>query len=289
MDKLDSAAGGESASEIVAYNNALIKLSDDQNQYIKSMNGNLDRIDKGLANYNDNFAFMALTPLFYNPTPGYNEPNPEQPGNAFEQADKEFFEKNVKILNENFQAIQTQYASLNEYIKAEDYKDDQGKSGKEMVKKVDDLVTKYYDTNSLVMDRIVLLSEKAEREVLKTHPFKDHIFAMKDASNTVEEFVSLAYDFPDDYKANEEKFKALYAKIEKYNQEREALDEPKNSAYPGKETYFSLYNKAANDFLVEARKIMRNAEAAGSFSDTDLDALGWAEENMRTTYNNFVD
>lgn len=277
------------ATEIVAYNNVLIKLSDARHSYFKSMDGNLNKIANGLEDYNDRFAFIGLTPLIYTPSIGYNEPKPEEPGTAFKKDDKAFFEKNVKELNESFKTIQTKYTGLNDYIKAEDYKDDQGKAGKEMIDEIDDLIVKYYATNKSITERIMVLSEQAEREVLKTHPFKDHIFAMKDASNKVAEFVTLAYEAPDNYSSNEAKFKELYTEIEMLNAEREKLKTPKNDAYPGKETYFTSYNKSANDFLITARKIMRNATGQNAFTNYDLEDLARAEENLRRSYNNFVD
>ncbi len=290
MDKLESVtSGGSNAAEIVAYNNVLIKLSDAQHNYLQGLNRNLNSISKGLQNYNDQFAFMGISPMFYHPVMSYNEPKPEEPGNAFEKEDKLFFEKNVKSLNQSFESIRENYSKLENYIKAEDYKDDQGKVGNQIIQQIDDLVVKYYDDNKIIMNRIVKLSDEAEREVLKTHPFKDHIFAMKDASNLVAKFVTLAYDYPDNYKNNELKFNEMYSEIEKLNGEREKLGEPKNSAYPGKEVYFKTYNNSVNDFLIEARKIMRNANESGIFTDRDLENLARAEENIRLAYNNFVD
>jgi len=283
------ASGGSEAAEIVAYNNALIKLSDNQHGYIQSLNGNLNRIADKLLNLDDPYAYLSLTPLIYTNIQAYNDPDPEKPGSAFEKEDKEFFEKNVLAMNELFRAIQNDYSKLDEYIKAEDFKDDQGKAGNEMISQIDQLVEKYYDTNKIITDKIVMLSEKAEWEVLKTHPFKDHIFAMKDASNAVADFVTFAYDNPENYGSNESKFKELYEKIEAFNAQRETLASPQNSAYPGKEIYFSQYNKAVTDFLIEARKIMRDAAASGNLTQNNLNDLAREEENMRMTYNNFVD
>src|SRR5690606_1792893 len=224
------ASGGSEAAEIVAYNNALIKLSDNQHGYIQSLNGNLNRIADKLLNLDDPYAYLSLTPLIYTNIQAYNDPDPEKPGSAFEKEDKEFFEKNVLAMNELFRAIQNDYSKLDEYIKAEDFKDDQGKAGNEMIRQIDQLVEKYYDTNKIITDKIVMLSEKAEWEVLITHPFKHHIFAMKDASNAVADFVTFAYDNPENYGSNESKFKELYEKIEAFNAQRETLASPQNSA-----------------------------------------------------------
>ncbi len=282
-------SGGSDAAEIVAYNNALIKLSDAQHSYIQSLNRNLNQIANKLQDPDDRYSFLSLTPLIYTNLQSYNDPDPEKPGNAFESEDKEFFEKNIRSLNELFGSIQNDYSKLDEYIKAEDYKDDQGKAGNEMIKQIDELIEKYYDTNQMITDKIVLLSDKAEREVLKTHPFKDHIFAMKDASDAVADFVTFAYENPENYGSNESKFKEFYGKIEAFNTQRETLAAPQNSAYPGKEIYFTQYNQAVNNFLIEARKIMREASSSGNLTQNDLENLAREEEYIRTAYNNFVD
>ena len=290
MENFESAGSGESAAmKIVAYNNALIKLSDNQHSYLKSLDRNLGDIFNKLENPNDPYIFLSPTPMIYSHIPSYDDPKLEEPGNEFEEEDKEFFRKNVLILNQSFESIRAEYAKLEEYVKAEDYKDDQGKAGKEMISQIDQLIAKYYDTNEILTKRIVALTENAEREVLKSHPFKDHIFAMKDASNAVADFVTTAYEKPENYSAHEAKFKELYDKIESLNLQREKLPLPKNSDFPGKEIYFSQYNQAVNNFLIAARKIMRDANSSGNLTQINLNDLAREEENIRTAYNNFVD
>ena len=94
MENFESAGSGESAAmKIVAYNNALIKLSDNQHSYLKSLDRNLGDIFNKLENPNDPYIFLSPTPMIYSHIPSYDDPKLEEPGSEFEEEDKEFFQK----------------------------------------------------------------------------------------------------------------------------------------------------------------------------------------------------
>lgn len=280
----------DDANEIIGYNNALIKLNDAQHKYLEIINNNLDKIERGLETPNDRFAFSGLfPPTYFNPVSAYNDPKPEEPGNVFSNDDRTFFKTNVEALNKSFKDVQTKYEELNNYIKAEDFKDDAGAKAKLLIAEIDGHITEYNKTNDLITARLVTVADAAERKILKDHPLKEQIFAFKEDSKAISDFVNIAYESPDDYKAIESKLQASYDKIEKLNKEHIAMKAPDSKEFPGRDGSFKRFNDEISDFLVDARKIMRDASSAGNLSNSDLETLSRNEESVRNAYNNFVD
>lgn len=280
----------DEANEIVGYNNAVIKLNDAQNKYLETINNNLGRIESGLENPNDRFAFSGLfPPTYFNPVSAYNDPKPEEPGDAFSNDDRVFFKTNVETLNKSFKDVQTKYEELTNYLKAEDFKDDGGEKAKMLISEIDAHIADYNKTNDLILAKLVSLSDAAEKKILKDHPLKDYIFAFKDDSKAITEFVNIAYEAPENYKSIETKLQASYDKIEKLNKEHSAMKAPDNKEFPGRDGSFNRFNDEINDFLIDARKIMRQASTNGKLSDSDLETFSRNEESVRNAYNSFVD
>lgn len=279
----------DDANEIIAYNNAVIKLNDAHFRYLETINTNLGKIENGLQDPNDRFAFSGLISPIYINTASFNDVKPEEPGNAFAKADREFFQTNVKSLNESFKNVQTKYEELTNYIKAEDFKDDAGAKGKQLIGEIDTEIAHYNKTNEAVTAKLVNVADGAERKVLKDHPLKEYIFAFKDDSKAIAEFVNIAYESPENYKSIEAKLQAAYDKIEKLNKEHTAMTAPDGKEFPGRDGSFKRFNDEVNRFLVDARKIMRDASSAGSLTDYNLETFSRNEESIRNAYNSFVD
>lgn len=279
----------DDANEIVAYNNAVIKLNDAQFRYLETVNTNLAKIENGLQNPSDRFAFIGiLSPIYINAR-SFDDAKPEEPGKAFENEDRVFFETNVKSLNKSFNDVQAKYEELNNYLKAEDFKDDAGAKGKLLIAEIDAHIADYNETNELINSRLVTLADGAERKILKDHPLKDQIFAFKDDSKAIKEFVDIAYESPENYKLIEAKLKTSYDKIEKLNKEHTAMKAPDNKEFPRRGSSFKRFNDGVNSFLVDARKIMRDASQSGKLTDSNLQTLSRNEESIRNAYNSFVD
>lgn len=277
------------ANEIIRYNNAVVKLVDGQHQYLKRLNENMVKIEKGLQKPDDRFAFIGLVLPPYIESLRYDDAKPEEPGKVFSKEERDFFGSNVKTLNKTFRNIQDSYDQLMEYIKAEDYKDDAGKQGKQAIVTIDSLRQNYGKITETVYKKLTGLADSAERKVLEDHPLKDYIFAFKDDSKAVAEFVNLAFEKAQDYKANETEFKEAYDKIENLNTKHKQMKVPDASRFPIKDSYFKNFNEAVNEFLIDARKIMRNAASSGQLTPNDLETFKSNEDYIRKSYNNFVD
>ncbi|SMC75418.1 DUF3829 domain-containing protein [Moheibacter sediminis] len=280
----------DDANEIIGYNNALIKLNDAQHKYLEIINNNLGKIETGLQNPNDRFAFSGLfPPTYFKPVSTFNEPKAEEPGNAFSKEDRQFFKSNIKTLNETFQNVQTKYEELKNYLKAEDFKDDNGAKGKQLIGEIDAFIANYNKTNEAITAKLSTVADGAERKILKDHPLKDYIFAFKDDSKAINEFVNIAYESPENYKSIETKLQASYDKIEKLNKQHTAMTAPDGKEFPGRDGSFKRFNDEINDFLVDARKIMREASTSGELTEYNLESFSRNEESIRNAYNNFVD
>ncbi|MCZ4223578.1 DUF3829 domain-containing protein [Pedobacter rhodius] len=281
-------ANKEEANDIIEYNNVLVKYSDNNNSYLKSMERSLNIIDKGLENPTDPFAFASATTPFMTPTFNLSKIKPETPPSALNSDDQKFFKENVIGLKETIEKIQKTYESLDSYIRAEDFKDDKSVKGKQLVDSIYNMSKKYYTYDDKILIRLEAIGDDAERIILKSHPLKDYIFALKDDRKAVQEFNKLITGSADDYKAAESKIKTAYDKLVEQNKKHTEMDAPDAKDYPGKDSAFKRFNDSFNEYLIEARKIMRNASASGKISKDDEENLFRNQDYMRSAYNTFV-
>lgn len=282
----------ELANHIITYNNLLIKLNDQQFSYLKSIENNLSDIQATLDDPEKetygNITIGLTHASFHDPIQFPNQ-KLEEPRDFFSEQDRTFFVSNVTSLKANFKNIQTKYDELYAYLKAEDFKDDTGAKGKKMVTEIRNLMDQFYKKNDEIAAKLSKLTNSAETIILKDHPLKDYILAFKEDSKAVTEFVDISFESPENYQTIEPKLTAAYQKLEKLNLAHSAMKVPDNKEFPGRGSAFEQFNKSVNEFLAEARKMMRNATESGEIAQNDLDALTRNEELIRQVYNTFVD
>ncbi|WP_316796486.1 DUF3829 domain-containing protein [Pedobacter agri] len=281
-------ASNDDANEIVAYNNVLVGFTDKNNEYLKRLDGNLKKIAKGLANPNDRFAFIGIIPAYSTPHFRTSKVKPETPPSVLSSDDQKYFKDNVAGLNESMTKIKDAYKSLDDYLKAEDWKDDKGSRGKKLIDSIYAMSKTYYKYDENVLAKLEVIGDDAERIILKTHPLKEYIFAMKDDRKAVGEFNKLILESKN-YKADEAKIKAAYAALEVQNKKHVEMSVPNTAEYPGKDGSFKRFNDSFNEYLIEARKVMRDAATSGKITENNADDLIRKHDYMRTTYNSFVD
>jgi len=281
-------ADEKDVNDIIEYNNVMVSFTDKNNDYIKRIESNIVRIEKGLGKPNDRFAFMGLiTPFSINSITS-NKVKPNTPPSALNSEDQKFFKENVTAMTGVLDQIKATYKSLDEYIKAEDWKDDKGAKGKALVDSIYSMGKKYYAYDGVVLDKLNVIGDEAERVILKTHPLKEYIFALKDDRSKVAEFTKLLASNKN-YKAIETKAKTAYQALEEQYTKHVAMAAPDASKFPGKDGYFRNFNERVNDYLIAARKMMRDASASGKLTEYNIEELVRDQDSMRSAYNNFVD
>jgi len=281
-------ADEKDVNAIIEYNNVMVGFTDKNNDYIQRIEGNIVKIEKGLQNPNDRFAFIGLIQPFSINTITRNGVKPDTPPSALNNDDQKFFKENVVAMTGLLDKIKETYSALDEYIKAEDWKDDKGNKGKALVDSIYGLGKKYYTHDELVLARLNLIGDDAERVILKTHPLKEYIFALKDDRSATAAFTKLMASNKS-YKSIEVKAKTAYQALEDQHHKHEAMAAPDATKYPGKDGYFKNFNQRFNDYLIAARKMMRDAAASGKLTDYNIEELVRHQDSMRSAYNNFVD
>lgn len=280
-------ADNDDANQIVEYNNVLVGLTDKNNEYLKRLDDNLQKISKGLDNPNDRFAFIGIISPYSSSAFSTSKLKPETPPSALSSDDQKYFKENVAGLNETMTKIKDTYKSLDDYLKAEDWKDDKSVKGKKLIDSIYSMSKAYYQYDENLLAKLEVIGDDAERIILKTHPLKEYIFAMKDDRKAVGDFNKLIMDTKN-FKANEGKIKSAYAALEAQNKKHTEMDAPDATKFPSKDGSFNRFNESFKEYLIEAKKTLRDASATGKLTESDIEDLVRKHEYMRTTYNYFV-
>ena len=280
-------ADNDDANQIVEYNNVLVGLTDKNNEYLKRLDENLQKIDKGLDNPNDRFAFMGIISPYSSSAFSTSKLKPETPPSALSSDDQKYFKENLAGLNETMTKIKDTYKSLDDYLKAEDWKDDKSVKGKKLIDSIYSMSKAYYKYDENLLAKLEVIGDDAERIILKTHPLKEYIFAMKDDRKAVGDFNKLIMDTKN-FKADEAKIKSAYAALEAQNKKHTEMDAPDATKFPSKDGSFSRFNESFKEYLIEAKKTLRDASATGKLTESEIEDLIRKHEYMRTTYNYFV-
>lgn len=279
----------DDANAIVEYNNVLVSYTDKNNDYLKSLDRTLTRISKALEKPEDRFSWTGIISPMSTPFFNHSKVKPETPPSALSSDDQKFFKENVTSLNTAMTKIKDTYKSLNDYIKAEDWKDDKGTKGKLLVDSIYSMSKTYYTYDDKILAKLEVIGDDAERIILKSHPLKEYIFAFKDDKKAVDDFNHLLGENAEKYKAAEPKIKTAYAALEALNAKHSAMTPPNTKEFPGQDGSFKRFNEAFNDYLIEARKVMRDASTSGKISESGGENLVRKQDYMRNAYNSFVD
>lgn len=281
-------AGNDDANEIVEYNNVLVSLTDQNNAYLKRVDENLQKISKALMNPDNQFAFMGIVSPYSSSSFSHSKLKPETPPSALSNDDQKYFKENVAGLNETLAKIKDTYKTLDDYIKAEDWKDDKSAKGNKLIDSIYSMSKTYYRYDENLLAKLEVIGDDAERIVLKTHPLKEYIFAMKDDRKAAGEFNKLIIGTKN-FKADEGKIKSAYESLTAQNTKHTEMDAPDAAKFPSKDGSFKTFNESFKDYLIEAKKAIRDASAAGKLTESHAEDLIRKYDYMRTTYNYFVD
>ncbi|PWS31278.1 DUF3829 domain-containing protein [Pedobacter paludis] len=282
-------ASKDDANEIIEYHNIVLNLTDKNDRSLKSMDDNLETIAKGLKNPTDRFAFTGLMRLTDFGRVNFSKIKPETPPSALNRDDVNFFKGKIKLLNESYKSINDTYKTLTDYIKAEDFKDDKSVNGFKLLDSIYSQGKKYYAVNDEILNKLQVIGDDAERVILKTHPLKEFIYALKDDTQAAAALIALMGKHAKDYKKGESEIKKAYDALDAQNKKHIAMSFPSDSENSYKAKSFGDFNNSVTDFLASARKIMRQGAEKGSLTNENADELYQKKDMMRVYYNSFVD
>ncbi|MBB6129471.1 DUF3829 domain-containing protein [Mucilaginibacter lappiensis] len=281
-------SNGDDANSIIKYNNGLLALDDSRDHYLKSLGSNIRNMRKIFDDPKAPIPYMGIGPYEMPYIPRLGE-NPSNPPGALNSSDKKFFKDNVAQLNALYAQIKGVYKTMSDYVKAQDYKDDNGAKGKALIDSIDNLGNKYYKLDDQIRAKLSLIADDAECVILKDHPLKEYIYSMKDDRTKVAEINTLLDSCANNYKASEARAQAAFQALKAENEKHTAMTLPGGEQYASQKNNFGRFNEAVNDFLLELKRIMRDASSSGKITDDNLKSLDSKKETIRTYYNNFVD
>ncbi|MBC9932328.1 DUF3829 domain-containing protein [Chitinophaga qingshengii] len=277
----------EKASHVIEYTNLLIDIANKQNSYITRVAENADKIEKGLKNPSDRFAFIGVFPPSYFESPrAFNKVKPDEPVDELSSDDKKFFKEKWASYSASFKKVQDQYKQLSDYLKAEDYKDDKSAKGLALVDSIRSTTQQLMAEKVVLMKKVNEIADASEVIVLKESPLKDYIIAMKGDLKAVRDFVELVESSEGDYNAIKPKAEAAYAALEKAKEEHSQLNMD-NAKKERKDGYYKSFYDRVGDFLIEAKKIMRDSAEKGKINENQAETLGRSYDSLISAYNSF--
>lgn len=279
----------ESAVAIIHYNNGLVQLTDAQLEYITYVNRNLKHIEKGLETPEQSIMLSKLTDVFYFNIKELSDVNKELPRSVFDVSQISFFEKNVVLMNQTFEEVRMTYQNLENYILNDEYQTDKGVLGQNQIEQLKKTIDEYYVVSDLVMNKIVALSDEAEKEILKDHPLKDFIFSMQECSDIVSYFVDRVDERPNQFEEDKAVYRELILDMKTYQNKISKIDPKPLETYSEKRVFYEGFLGALNDFIIHAEKNVEISQKTGKFTNEQLSELLISEEFLRNFYNDFVD
>lgn len=275
-----SANSGDPNRDIIKFNNAMVKLDNDQTGFIKDFSEQLDRMDEFVKKSLTNTDVYAMAPIF---TPMITR-----------MYDKVEVPKvldgpmkgQLDTMNSTMVELRALSKELVTYKEAQDWKDDKGKKLGEIRTKAEALMSENRKAADALFATLEKKADVAEVEILKDHPLKDQILSSKEILNLVQKIVDDSYEF-DDVNAYKTKFEQQYQQLEKLHTANIAKTLP--SSESSKSRSYQNFNDAVNEFLGDMRIAKRSLAENGSSLNSDLDRLDSQAKTVLSDYNSFVD
>ncbi|HBN6703383.1 TPA: DUF3829 domain-containing protein [Elizabethkingia anophelis] len=276
-----SVDSGDENRDIIAFNNKMVKMDKAQSDYIKSFEEAITSMDDFVKNALANPNAMRFTPVS----------TPISTFIALEEikAPKVLggeYQKLADKMISTFKDLKTLQEELSAYKNAEDWKDDKGKKIAELKAKSQKIIDENRNAASQLFTKLEDKADKAEMEMLKTHPLKQQIIQSKEILDLTQKIIDDSYDIKDEA-AYKKLFAQQYQQLEKlYNRN---LENKIPSAEKNKEASYNLFNNAVNIFLGKMRIVQRSMNESNDQLMNDLDDLEREAKTVLSRYNNFVD
>ncbi|SFD02533.1 Protein of unknown function [Chitinophaga sp. CF118] len=276
----------ESASNIIEYTNLIVDMSNNHNHYLEQVANNTDKIESALQKPEDRFSFIGITKPFLRPSHNFGKVKIDEPSDDLSKADQAFFKEKVTSYTTLFNSIKASNDELHDYLTAQDYKDDKGAKGFQLIDTIRSKMKTAYTLKSELMKKVETVADASEEVILKDSPLKDYIIAMKADMKSVREFIDLLEQGGDKYTSISDNAKSLYDALEAAQAKHAGINTDKAKG-ANKDTQFTSFYERLHSFLLDARKVLRNGSDKGELTESDISTLNNDYDSLINYYNSF--
>ncbi|MGO4288440.1 hypothetical protein [Chitinophaga sp. RAB17] len=275
------------ANQVIEYTNLIVDLSNKNSDYVVRLVKNADRVEEILKEKsNPVFLGSIIKPIMI-PAFNHSKITVDKPVDALNKADQAFFKEKVAGFISSFDKIKATYAKLDDYLKAQDFKDDKGAKGLALADSIRNDAQVFFDQKVVLMKRVNEVADASEVIILKDSPLKDYIIAMKADMQAVRNYINLLEEGGEDYNKISAAAQTAYDGLEKDQAAHAAL----NLANAEKESKGSSYKSfcdSYHEFLLMAKRMMRDAKEKGTMTESQLESLNNSLDTMIGRYNSFT-
>ncbi|MCW3467280.1 YiiG family protein [Chitinophaga nivalis] len=276
-----------SANNIIEYTNLIVDLSNKNNDYVNTLMKYVDKAEKGLKNPSDPFAFSGmLTPHSFPTFNRNSKVKVDEPVKDLSKADQQFFKEKVTSYIQTYKQMDSSYKQLKDYLSAQDYKDDKGAKGNALISDIRSHAEALQTEKVVLMKKVSEVADASEIIILKDSPLKTYILAMKEDMKSISDFIAIMEDGAASYGKVADKAQAAYDALEKAQAAHAKIDMD-NATKAHKEVSYNSFYDGFHTFLLDARKIMRDAKEKGSMPDYIVEQLSRSYDNQVSRYNTF--
>lgn len=276
-----SANSGDVNRDIISFNNKVVKMDDEQSDFIKDFQNILIQMEDYVKNAGANPKASGIMPIFTPSVMLYTRQELKAPDVLGKN-----FQTLVDKMKDTMVRLESLKKELDTYKQAEDWKDDKGKKVNEIKEKAIQLIKENRTAANDLFTKLSPKANKAEIEMLKDHPLKTQIIQSKEVMELAQKIIDDSYDVAD-MNAYKNKFSHQYEQMEKLYKRN--INEKILSSEKQKENSYQAFNSSVNDFLGKMRIVQRSLNENSQDLNRDLDNLEREAGYVLDRYNTFVD
>lgn len=276
-----SANSGDVNRDIISFNNKVVKMDDEQSDFIKDFQNILIQMEDYVKNAGANPKASGIMPIFTPSVMLYTRQELKAPDVLGKN-----FQTLVDKMKDTMIRLESLKKELDTYKQAEDWKDDKGKKVNEIKEKAIQLIKENRTAANDLFTKLSPRANEAEIEMLKDHPLKTQIIQSKEVMELAQKIIDDSYDVAD-MNAYKNKFSQQYEQMEKLYKRN--INEKIPSSEKQKENSYQAFNSSVNDFLGKMRIVQRSLNENSQDLNRDLDNLEREAGYVLDRYNTFVD
>ena len=276
-----SANSGDVNRDIISFNNKVVKMDDEQSDFIKDFQNILIQMEDYVKNADANPKASGIMPIFTPSVMLYTRQELKAPDVLGKN-----FQTLVDKMKDTMVRLESLKKELDTYKQAEDWKDDKGKKVAEINEKAIQLIKENRTAANDLFTKLSPRANKAEIEMLKDHPLKTQIIQSKEVMELAQKIIDDSYDVAD-MNVYKNKFSHQYEQMEKLYKRN--INEKIPSSEKQKENSYHAFNSSVNDFLGKMRIVQRSLNENSQDLNRDLDNLEREAGYVLDRYNTFVD
>ena len=276
-----SVNSGDVNRDIIYFNNKVVKMDDEQSDFIKDFQNILIQMEDYVKNADANPKASGIMPIFTPSVMLYTLQELKAPDVLGKN-----FQTLVDKMKDTMVRLESLKKELDTYKQAEDWKDDKGKKVAEINEKAIQLIKENRTAANDLFTKLSPKANKAEIEMLKDHPLKTQIIQSKEVMELAQKIIDDSYDVAD-MNVYKNKFSHQYEQMEKLYKRN--INEKIPSSEKQKENSYQAFNSSVNDFLGKMRIVQRSLNENSQDLNRDLDNLEREAGYVLDRYNTFVD